>query len=534
MPHAGRLALTLLLLLLSLREAPAQTDQRVALVIGNGGYLNAGELKNPPNDAKAMAAMLRRSGFDVMERENATRRQMIEATRTFGEKLSPGGVGLFFYAGHGIQARGANYLLPIDVALAAEDDLKYEAIDVQDILNKLDDAKVRLSLIILDACRDNPFVRSFRSTARGLAQIDAPRGTLIAYATAPGKLAADGDGGNGVYTSELLNAMSQPGLKLQDVFEQVIDAVERRTANAQTPWISSSFRGDFYFVPPLPQGAMPPGEGGRVVQSPEIVFWQSVANSRNPADYDAYVQQFPNGTFVPLAHARIASLAMAPVPSKVAPAAAADESAWSESGRRATQTALASLGFYQGPINGNLARDSQAAVRVWQSFNGAEETGLLTAAQRDQISQQADRQAAILTVSPTSPGGLAADRVKSAKERFNLGADYERGDGHAKDTREAAYWYSLAAAEGWPAAFTNLGTLYARGFGVAGPDFDTARRLWLTAAALGNKTALFNLGALAEKGIDGSADLVGAKRWYALGAKQDDPGSKAALKRLER
>jgi len=207
----GRLVTALLPLLLYVGLASAQTEQRVALVVGNGAYVNAETLKNPANDAKAMAAMLRRAGFDVVERENTTRRTLIEAIRSFSEKLSPGGVGLVFYAGHGIQARGANYLLPIDAALAAEDDLRYEALDLQDILNRLDDSKVRLSLVILDACRDNPFTRSFRSTTRGLAQIDAPRGTLIAYATAPGKLAADGEGNNGVYTSELLKAMSEPG-----------------------------------------------------------------------------------------------------------------------------------------------------------------------------------------------------------------------------------------------------------------------------------------------------------------------------------
>jgi len=134
----------------------------------------------------------------VIERENTTRRAMIEATRIFAEKLSPGGGGLFFYAGHGVQAKGANYLLPVDSALTIEDDLKYEALDVQDVLNKFDDARVRLSLVILDACRDNPFARSFRSSERGLAQIDAPRGTIVAYATAPGKTAADGNGDNGV------------------------------------------------------------------------------------------------------------------------------------------------------------------------------------------------------------------------------------------------------------------------------------------------------------------------------------------------
>jgi formylglycine-generating enzyme required for sulfatase activity len=301
------------LLALASTPAAAQTEQRVGLVIGNGTYVNAPTLKNPPNDAKAMAAALRRAGFDVIERENATRRGMIEALRTFAEKLSPGGIGLFFYAGHGVQARGANYLIPIDAALAAEDDLRYETTDVQDVLNRLDDAKVRLSLVILDACRDNPFSRSFRSTARGLAQIDAPRGTLIAYATAPGKEAADGDGDNGVYTAELLKAMSLPGLKLQEVFEHVIDAVERKTANEQTPWISSSFRGDFYFIGPTTVTISPPAPAPAIgvpaaIDDRETVFWTTIKDSTMPADFEDYLKRFPSGTFASLAQRRLDAL----------------------------------------------------------------------------------------------------------------------------------------------------------------------------------------------------------------------------------
>jgi formylglycine-generating enzyme required for sulfatase activity/uncharacterized caspase-like protein len=312
--------LTTLLLLVLATAASPQTEQRVALVIGNGTYLNAGTLKNPPNDAKAIAATLRRAGFDVIEREDLTSRGMREALRSFAEKLTPGGIGLFFYAGHGIQARGANYLIPIDAALAAEDDLRYETIDVQDVLNRLDDARVRLSIVILDACRDNPFLRSFRSAARGLAQIDAPRGTVIAYATAPGKEAADGNGTNGVYTAELLKVMSVPGLKLEEVFERVTDAVERETANGQTPWISSSFRGDFYFIGPPPATVAQPTAGRPSAPQPtsapssfderevEVVFWNTIKDSTTAIDFEDYLRRYPDGIFASLAQRRIEAL----------------------------------------------------------------------------------------------------------------------------------------------------------------------------------------------------------------------------------
>ena len=540
-----RLSVAFLLCLLCIDTASAQYEQRVALVIGNGAYVNAATLKNPANDAKAMAGALRRAGFDVIEAENANRRAMIEATRSFAERLSPGGIGLFFYAGHGIQSRGANYLLPVDVTLAVEDDLKYEAMDVQDILNKLDDARVRLSLVILDACRDNPFVRPGRSMARGLAQIDAPRGTIIAYSTAPGKTAADGDGDNGIYTSELLKAIGEPGRKLQDVFEQVADAVERRTANAQIPWISSSFLGEFYFLaPPAANAALPatapPAEGPGAV-SAEIVFWQSIAYSKDPADFEAYIQQFPRGAFVPLARIRIASLSksvppvpatVAPVPAAVAPLPVTDESAWSDAERRAVQIALIALGHYRGQVNGEFNAETRSAISRWQAFNGQMETGRVSNEQRAQMLRDQTRLAALLTIPPQSPRGATADAVKGAQARFLRGAAFERGEEQPKDGVEAAWWYALAANDGSSAAYTNLGTLYARGTGTLQRDVDAARLLWMTAAAIGEGTASFNLGALAESGFAGPADLTAAKRWYRLGAERKHAASAAALKRL--
>jgi formylglycine-generating enzyme required for sulfatase activity len=291
-----------------LATAAGAAESRVALVIGNGAYVNAGALRNPPNDAREMAATLRRFGFEVIEREDANRRSMIEAIRAFAGKLSPGGVGLFFYAGHGIQARGANYLLPTDATLAAEDDLRFETFDVQqDVLDRMDEARVRLSLVILDACRDNPFARSFRSTTRGLAVVEAPRGTVIAYATAPGKLAADGEGRNGLYTAELLKAMGEQGVGLDDVFKHVADAVERKTNGAQTPWVASSFRGEFYFVAPT-AASVAPAPAAPTPEGQEEVAWAAVATLTTPAPFEAFLARFPNGVYADIARAKLAEL----------------------------------------------------------------------------------------------------------------------------------------------------------------------------------------------------------------------------------
>ncbi|MBI3708438.1 MAG: caspase family protein, partial [Proteobacteria bacterium] len=314
-----RVAAVLTLSLAFCAAAAAQgQESRVALVIGNGTYQKAEALRNPVNDAHGMAAALRSFGFDVIVKENAGRRAMIEGLREFAGKLAPGGVGLFFYAGHGLQAKGANYLVPVDAVLTAEDDLRYEAVDVNDVLGRMEEARVQLSLVILDACRDNPFLRGSRSVARGMAQIDAARGTFIAYATAPGKTAADGDGENGLYTAELLRSLKEPGLTLEDVFKRTLDGVDRKSAGQQTPWTSSSFRGRFIFnavAPPAP-AAMPPAKpqaatppsAPRGGDPAEATAWKAAANSNNTAVLESFLRDFPSSAYAGPARNRLASL----------------------------------------------------------------------------------------------------------------------------------------------------------------------------------------------------------------------------------
>jgi len=326
----ARLVLVLAALLGLSAPAWAEKEIRVALVVGNSAYQNAEALKNPVNDARAMAKVLRDAGFEVMERENLTRRAFVEALYEFSGKVPPGGVGLFYYAGHGIQVRGLNHLVPIDAALANERDVKYETIDLNDVLNGLDEARARLSLVILDACRDNPFARRFRSTGRGLAQADAPRGTVIAYATAPGDTAADGEGNNGLYTAELLKAIAQPGLKLEEVFKRTIDGVARSSGNKQTPWVSSSFRGEFVFnaavnipppAPPPPVVAVPAPS----VDPVEQTAWTTIAASNNPVMFELFLKRFPNGAYSDFARARLEELKAAAAMEEKRRSVAADE-----------------------------------------------------------------------------------------------------------------------------------------------------------------------------------------------------------------
>ena len=227
----------------------AANEQRIALVIGNGAYRSV-PLKNPVNDARDISAALQKLGFHVIYEENATRRKMDEAVRTFYQKLRRGGVGLFYYAGHGMQVKGRNYLIPIDARIETESDVEHESIDVARVLGKMEDAGNPVNIVILDACRDNPFARSFRSSRAGLARMDAPTGSIVAYATAPESVAADGKDQNGVYTKHLLKAVMMPGLTIEQVFKTVRNNVITETESKQIPWESTSLRGDFYFAPP--------------------------------------------------------------------------------------------------------------------------------------------------------------------------------------------------------------------------------------------------------------------------------------------
>ena len=228
-----------------------QSDEhRVALVIGNASYLS-GPLNNTVNDARAMAIALESAGFQVLLHENVrNQNDMKKVVREFGMKLKTGGTALFYYAGHGMQVDGFNYLIPTQAVMNIQQEIEYEALDVGFVLAYMESASSDVNLVILDACRNNPFARSFRDTRQGLSSMVAPAGTLIAYSTAPGSIASDGDEDYGLYTRALLEKMQQPGVKVEDVFKNVRAEVLEVSQGKQTPWESSSLVGDFYFHGP--------------------------------------------------------------------------------------------------------------------------------------------------------------------------------------------------------------------------------------------------------------------------------------------
>ncbi len=237
---------TLLLFILCIQSALA-SQKRIALVIGNSNYKEA-PLKNPVNDAIDMAAKLKSYGFEVEKLTNATKRNMKQAVSRFSRKLNQKDtVGLFFFAGHGLQVNNYNYLLPIDSEINNEADVEYEAINASRILDQMALADNGLNLMILDACRNNPFSRSFRSANRGLTLMRPASGSMILYATEPGKVAADGSGRNGLFTEKLLQNMDKSGLKVEDVFKQTAIEVKNTSSKKQIPWSEGIIFGNFYF-----------------------------------------------------------------------------------------------------------------------------------------------------------------------------------------------------------------------------------------------------------------------------------------------
>lgn len=286
--------------------AATQPERRMALVIGNGDYA-VGPLANPENDARLMAETLTEAGFDVSHHENLDYRNLQRAVVEFGRALAQAGedtIGMVYYAGHAVQTDGENFLIPIDANIQDALDLEIQTLRIATLMNSLEKAGNRLNMVVLDACRNNPFKTFSRSASRGLAKTDAPFGTLLAYSTAPGDVAADGTGRNSPYTAALAKAIRTPGEPVEQVFKRVRIDVMERTGNRQVPWESSSLTGNFYFYGPT-----------TVVEAPdtsaEIEYWKSIAASEDVGLYESYLSAYPDGLFKDLAERQISALQVA-------------------------------------------------------------------------------------------------------------------------------------------------------------------------------------------------------------------------------
>src|SRR5579871_4582080 len=300
------IAVALILAAGLLWNGTASADKRVALVVGNATYTSTTPLRTPVNDATDVATALERLGFDVVRGINLDYAAMRDKVKVFTERLSGAQVGLFYYAGHGLQVSGKNYLIPVDAKLNTASDLDFGAIDLDLVLRNME-RDTSTNIVFLDACRDNPLAANLarsmgtRSGAvtRGLAPVEGGIGTLIAFATEPGGVALDGNGRHSPFAAALLKTIEHPGLPISDIMISVRQDVLRETGNRQVPWDHSSLTGQFYFVPPAP----PAAETAPRPAQPnfELAFWDSIKNEKNPRLLEAYLNRYPNGAFAEIA-----------------------------------------------------------------------------------------------------------------------------------------------------------------------------------------------------------------------------------------
>jgi len=440
----------------------ALADKRVAFVVGNGAYRNVPQLPNPAMDARTMASTLRNVGFDVVEGYNLTRDKMTEKLLEFGHKAEGADIAVFYYAGHGIAMGGTNYLLPVDADLKSEADVKLGAtINVDTTLDQtMQDAKVKL--VFLDACRDNPFAARMQSAKlsrgltvnSGLAAMNTGQGTLIAFATSPGQTALDGDKGtNSPFTRALVANITQPGVEIQQAMTKVRAQVNEETNKNQMPWGHTDLTGSVYLNPAsLPADAKadsakadtPATTAAAPASDMELEFWRSVRDSNKVEELNAYVTNYPNGAFKPLALTRIAKLQggdtspnatrnLTADPSTLTDEAdqvAEDQIRLDRGTRRDVQRRLTKLGF-DVHVNGKFDDETRSVIKRWQAARGYPSTGFLNKAQHTALLSENLASRAPEEDDSTSSSSSDEDHSSSHARRHYSGGGrrYYRGGG---------------------------------------------------------------------------------------------------------
>jgi hypothetical protein len=526
-------------------SSAARAEKRVALVIGNSAYQTVPKLPNPDSDAKLMSDTLTSLGFFVVggsARLDLDKAGFDAALQEFRAQLVGADVALFYYAGHGVETHGLNYLVPVDAHPQDEADVFMQMVSTSDILDGLEKSGTRINLVLLDACRDNPFSgHGVRSTTGGLAQMPAPVGTLISFATQPRSVSLDGIDGHSPYTKALAEAMQKPGYGLFKTFNEVGLAVDKATGGQQLPWLSSSpITGSFYFagkpepaapdtkqasltppqappapqVPLAPQASLPPD----TPTTPELRFsppddplrqgivtdcdrlaampydtghgWKlpglevdkiNVATA-TPACNDA-MQRYPDVMRFVFEAGRVADA----------------RKDYAEARRLFEQAAAAGYAMAMNNIGGLYEGGSGASVNYVESARWYQKA-----------------------VDAGEPIGMV-----------DLGWQYETGHGVKKDYAQARQLYETAVKAGQPTAMNNLGLMYMHGEGVP-RDYDEARRLYEQGAALGNDAAINGLGVLYSNGYGVARDNKKALQLFEKAAALGNPEAKENLRGMRR
>ena len=523
-------------------------SNRFALIFGNAHYVS-GPLKNPINDARSLSAALQQADFEVRLVEDADRATMQKEIEDLKWTAGPNTTTLIYFAGHGVQIEGTDYLLPTDIKMDSAKDLAEHAISANWVLSQMYLGGARFNILVLDACRANPFGNDVPGISSGLAPIDFSSDveTLIAYSTAPGELAADGEGVNSPYAAALATALSFPERDIFDVFRAVRANVREATEGRQLPWVSGSMEHRFYFHEDR-SVKIAADQAANRDSTVEEVLWKEIAPSRNPADFDLFLALFPESAHFEDAKSYRRALIAAGKQSLAVP-----ELEQPAAGDAASLAALVTPcdavaadpddparlqpGIPSGVVNNHLAIRFCATALTHQPDNArlAFQLGrALDLAQEFDAARQFYRQAAERNYSAalTNLGfmyrkgrGVAQDYASARqfylasaslgnlRARTNLGKMFEEGWGLKVDMDSARSWYELAASSGWANAIDSLGNLFRQGKGVIA-DPKEALRLYRLAADLGQSNAMNNLGIMYRDGIGVAADPSQAVDWF--------------------
>ena len=548
-------------------NAPAGAAERVALVIGNAAYAHVDKLANPVNDARAMAAALQKLGFEVSQAEDLTKSGLEAALRDFARQARGTEIALVYFSGHGLEVGGVNYVVPVDARLESDVDVDLEAVSL-DVLMRVVDGANGLRLIILDACRNNPFAAQMqmtsqtRSVGRGLRVVEPAAQTLVAYAAKAGTTADDGSGGHSPFTAALLERITTPGLEVSYLFREVRDEVLGVTGRVQEPFTYGSLGAERYYLAGEASQS-PIAQTTAVPTAPvndhgaEVAFWETIKDSRKAAAFEAYLEKFPDGTFAPLARLKIdelheelpveqAALTEPEVPSSAASGGDRGLGVVTQCDRLAAHPAdraAVASGVVFEQIDAPAAisacraalQDDPNNIRLSYQLGRALEAGKqfqeAVANYRAAAEKKYIRAQVAMGYAYGEGKGVPRDAAESVRwfrlaadnkdpiAQYYVGWSYESGDGMEKNEAEAARWYRLAAEQGFAGGQVALGELYDTGKGVAKDDAEAARWYRL-AAEQGDPAGQTALGLLYALGEGVTKDPAEAARLYRMAAEQ--------------
>jgi uncharacterized protein len=522
-----------------------QAADRVALVMGNGDYVHSTSLPNPVNDATDVSNLLRQLGFSVTTVLNGTYEDIRQAIRSFNIQVQGADIGLIYYAGHGMELAGENWLIPVDADLKSDLDVANSAISLKTIMQSVSRAN-GLGLVILDACRDNPFSSRMehskltRSVERGFARVEPTTNVLVAYAAKDGTTAKDGDGRNSPYTAALLRNLNRPGLEVGRMFRNVRDDVMASSNRQQEPFIYGSLSSRAFYLNgnATPSALSVDTQVSSKPKEEAEAVWIAIRESADADLFEQYLIKFPDGRHSIEAHERLSRLRLA---------SECDRLAKSLSDRDQTRTAAAAKGKDSAP---HPAKDAceQAAKEFPDAARYAFEAGRVSEAQKDYPrAQQHYEKAVVLGSAPAAfrlgllssesdrlPMNYAKAREwfeKAADQNisaamFNLGLLYETGRGGPQDYSKAYEMYAKAAANGDRRAMRNLGSAYETGHG-APQDYGESMRWYKKAADLGDWDAMISIGKLYERGLGVAKSRPAAREWYEKASEAKSAERKA-------